>query len=155
MVEDARFEDGGERPLSLRALDGDDLKILSALVQDAVFPMTELKHDAKRRQFAILLNRFRWEEALRRDPPERVQSVLVIEDVLKVSSQGFDRSQSDLVLSLLALEWQAAEDGMGRITLTLAGEGALALEVEAVGVTLKDVTRPYLAPSRKTPEHPA
>ena len=155
MVEDARFEDGAERPLALRAMDAGDLEVMSALVQDAVFPITELKHDAKRRQFAILLNRFRWEDGQRRDPPERVQSVLVIEDVMKVASQGFDRTQSDLVLSLLALEWIAGEDGTGRLTLVLAGEGALALDVEAIGVTLKDVTRPYLAPSRKTPDHPA
>ncbi len=33
------------------------------------------------------------------------------------------------------------------MVLTLAGDGAIALEVEALDVTLKDVTRPYIAPS--------
>ena len=37
--------------------------------------------------------------------------------------------------------------------LTLAGDGALRLEVEAIEVTLKDVTRPYRAPSGKVPHH--
>ena len=32
MTEDARFEDGGERPLRLKALDADDMPIVSALV---------------------------------------------------------------------------------------------------------------------------
>ena len=36
--------------------------------------------------------------------------------------------------------------------LTLAGDGAVALEVEALEVTLHDVTRPYRAPSGKVPE---
>ena len=109
--------------------------------------------DRRRRRFAILLNRFRWEEVGRR-PPERVQSVLVIEDVMKVASQGIARDDPDLVLSLLTLIWTPAEEGAGRIELILAGDGALAVDVEALEVTLKDVTAPYVAASGKSPDHP-
>jgi hypothetical protein len=49
----------------------------------------------------------------------------------------------------------AGEDGTGVLTLVLAGDGAVALEVEALDVTLQDVTRPYLAPSGKAPDHDA
>ena len=153
MTEDARFEDADEAPMALRALDEGDLKVLAALVQDAVFPASEMKWDRKRRRFAVLLNRFRWEEAGRR-PPERVRALLVIEDALKVASQGITRDDPDLVLSLLTLSWTAAEDGAGRITLVLAGDGAVAVDVEALEVTLKDVTAPYVATSGKTPDHP-
>ena len=95
MTEDARFEDGGERPLNLGALDNDDLKVLSALAQDAVFPVTEMSWRASERRFALLLNRFRWEDAetaaSRGRSVERVQSLLVIDNVLTVASQGIDR----------------------------------------------------------------
>ena len=89
---DARFEDGDERPLNLFAQDGDDLGVISALVQDAVLPVTEMTWDRKARRFAVLLNRFRWEdraaaEAAKR-PVERVRSLLVVEDVLAVNGQG-------------------------------------------------------------------
>ncbi|WP_071673983.1 DUF2948 family protein [Nioella nitratireducens] len=153
---DARFEDGGAQPLRLKALDGDDLKVISALVQDAVFPITEMTWDRPRRRFALLLNRFRWEEgeSITAHPPERVQSVLAIDDVQAVASQGVDLSDKDTVLSLLALDWTAGEDGSGRLTLVLAGDGAVAVDVECVDVMLKDVTRPYIAPSRKVPGHP-
>ena len=154
MTEDARFEDGGEAPVALRALDGDDLKVISALVQDAVFPASEMAWDRARRRFAVLINRFRWEEAGGKTGPVRVQSVLAIEDAQVVASQGFDRSDADLVLSLLALEWTPGQDGTGRITLVLAGDGAIAVDVEALEVTLRDVTRPYVAPSGKVPRHP-
>lgn len=154
MVEDARFEDGTERPVALRALDEGDLRVISSLAQDAVFPVTEMTWDRTRRRFALLLNRFRWEEAGGKTAPERVQSVLVIEDALAVASQGFDRADPDLVLSLLALEWTAGEDGTGRITLVLAGDGAIAVDVEALEVTLRDVTKPYTAPSGRAPRHP-
>lgn len=152
MSEDARFSDGDETPLRLRALDADDLSVISGLVQDAVFPASEMRWDRKTRRFALLLNRFRWERAGRE--AERVQSVLAIEDVKGVASQGVDRREADLVLSLLSLAFEPGEDGAGRVVLTLAGDGAVGVEVEALEVVLRDVTRPYLAPSGKRPAHP-
>ncbi|AKO95406.1 MULTISPECIES: DUF2948 family protein [Marinovum] len=158
MSQDATFEEGREAPLYLAALDPDDLQILSALAQDAVFPITEMRWQPRARRFALLANRFRWEDLTaaerRQRTPERVQSLLVIDNVLKVASQGIDRSDSDLILSLLAVSFTPGEDGTGEVLLTLAGDGAVRLEVEALEVTLKDVTRPYAAPSRKVPKHP-
>ena len=158
MTEDARFEDGGERPLRLKALEAEDLPVIAALVQDAVFPVTEMIWDRKKRRFAILLNRFRWEDkpaAERRGRDfERVQSVLAFEDVQSVQSQGLDLSDKETVLSLLTLSFAPGEDASGRLELTLAGDGAIAVNVEALEVTLRDVTRPYVAPSGKAPGHP-
>jgi Protein of unknown function (DUF2948) len=157
MVEDAKFEDAGAAPLRLMAMDAEDLQIISALVQDAVFPGSEMKWDTKARRFALLLNRFRWEDSdaakTRKRDFERVQSVLVVEDVLKVASQGVAPGDKDMILSLLSLAFEPGEDGTGRLELTLAGDGAIALDVETLEVTLSDVTRPYVAPSRHQPRH--
>ena len=154
---DAKFEDGGEAPLRLVAQDAEDLKVIAALLQDAVLPVTELKYDARQHRFAALLNRFRWEDRVEAERVgrayERVRSVLVVEDVRKVQSFGFDRAEKDLVLSLLSMSFEAGEDGTGRLTLTLAGDGAVALDVEALDLRLDDVTRPYRAPSGKVPRH--
>ncbi|EAR51514.1 hypothetical protein OG2516_17376 [Oceanicola granulosus HTCC2516] len=157
MSEDARFEDGGERPLRLRALDVDDLTIISGLVQDAILPVGEIRWDRRHRRFAMLLNRFRWEDVeaakkANRDV-ERVRSVLAVEDVLKVQAQGVDPRDKDTVLSVLALAFEPGEDGTGMILVTLAGDGDLRLEVETLEVLLRDVTRPYRAPSRHVPTH--
>ena len=59
------------------------------------------------------------------------------------------------VLSLLSLGFEPGPDGTGRVVLVLAGDGAVALEVECLNATLRDVTRPYLAPSGKVPGHRA
>ncbi|MBC2836715.1 DUF2948 family protein [Paragemmobacter straminiformis] len=154
---DARFEDGDETPLRLRAEGPEDLSVISALVQDAVFSAADMAWQAKRHRFALLLNRFRWEDRKAAETAgrgyERVRTLLVVEDVQAVRSLGFDRGDKDLVLSLLSLDWAAGEDGTGRLTLVLAGDGAVALEVEALDVALQDVTRPYLAPSGKVPRH--
>lgn len=154
---DATFEEGRERPLNLGAFEAEDLEVISSLVQDAVFPVTEISWRASARRFAVLLNRFRWEDrdaAERRGRAfERVQALLVIDNVLGVSSQGVDRKDKDVVLSLLSISFEPGEDGAGHVILTLAGDGALRLSVEALEVTLKDVTRPYSAPSGQVPQH--
>jgi hypothetical protein len=158
MMEDARFEDGGERPLRLKALDVADLQVVAMLVQDAIFPASEIKWDRKARRFACLVNRFRWEDkplAERRGRDfERVQSVLVVEDVQSVASQGIQRGDPETVLSVLTLEFMPGDDGTGALIMTLAGDGAIRIQVEALEVTLVDVTRPYVAPSGKAPGHP-
>ena len=152
---DARFEDGREAPLNLGALDDEDLRVISSLAQDAVFPITEMTWRAAQRRFALLINRFRWEDGARaRHGAERVQALLVVDNVLGVASQGIVRDDPDLILSVLAITFEPGADGSGHVLLTLAGDGAIRLHVEALEVSLKDVTRPYLAPSKKTPEHP-
>jgi hypothetical protein len=156
---DARFEDSDEGPLRLIAREAADLPVLSALVQDAVFPSGEMRFDRRARQFAVLVNRFRWEDREAAQAAgrgfERVRSLLVVRDVLGVRSSGIDRKGADTVYALLSIAFTEGAEGAGTLTLTLAGDGAIALEVEALDITLDDVTKPYLAPSRKAPDHGA
>lgn len=161
---DARFEDAHERPLRLIAQDADDLKVLSALVQDAVLTARDLKYSARNRRFSLLLNRFRWEDRTQAQTAgrayERVRAVLDFGDVERVTHQGLDRRDPETVFSLLAVEFVPdpgseadSPAGPGRIVMTFAGDGAIALQVECLQVHLADVTRPYVAPSRRAPDH--
>lgn len=154
---DARFEDGDEGPLRILAQEAGDLPVVSALLQDAVLPATEMRWEPRQRRFAALVNRFRWEdrdEAQRQGRPfERVRSLLTVSGVGSVKSQGIDRRDKDLVLSILALDWAPGAEGAGILTLILAGDGAVALSVEALDLVLEDVSKPYRAPSRHSPDH--
>ena len=155
MTRDASFTDGAARALRLRALDTDDLAVVSTLVQDAVLSSADMRWHKGKRRFALLLNRYRWEDnarAARANDHERVRAVLAIEDVDRVQSAGLPQD-GDFVLSLLSLVWEPGEDGTGRLVLTFAGDGAIAVTVEALEVLLQDVTRPYPAPSRHAPGH--
>ncbi len=155
---DATFEDGAEQPLRLRAETSDDLTVISTYVQDAVGQNSEISWLTKKHRFGILLNRFRWEDQLNAEqqkrPYERVQSMLVIESVLKVAAQGLDPSDKDMAFELLSVSFQPSEDGAGQVLLTLAGDGMIALDVECLDVTLLDVSRPYIARSTHVPSHP-
>lgn len=155
---DARFEDGGEGPLRLKAERAEDLPVLSALLQDAVVPVGEISWVPRRMRFAALVNRFRWEDKSAAEaagrPFERVQSVLAISGALKVATTGgIDPRDPDLVLSLLSMSFEPGEEGSGRLRLILAGDGDIVIEVECLDVRLADVTRPYAAPSGRAPSH--
>lgn len=154
---DARFEDADDAPLRLMAQEPDDLPVLAALVQDSVFPITEMTYAKRQHRFALLLNRFRWEDEATAEregrPFERVRSLLVFDDVLGVRSQGIDRSDKDTILSLLGITFTPGPEGSGVVELVLAGDGTVALQVEALEVTLTDVSRPYRANSGHVPQH--
>lgn len=158
---DARFEEGQERPLRLIARDAEDLKVISALVQDSVLSAQDLHYSTRQRRFSLLLNRFRWEDRAAAQAAgrsfERVRAVLDFADVTRVTHQGLDRRDPDTVLSLLAVAFTATDAAdpasPGEVLLTFAGDGAIALAVDCLEATLADVTRPYIAPSRRAPEH--
>lgn len=158
MSVDATFEDGAAKPLRLIAVDSDDLQVLSALCQDAVFPASEMQWQRGKQRFGILLNRFRWEDIPVAErggrKPERVQCVLAVENVLRVASQGVTPGDADTILSVLSVTFEEGDADGGAVLLTLAGDGAVRLQVSELEVALRDVTKPYAAVSGKVPDHP-
>lgn len=158
MTDDARFEDGAERALRLRAEGPDDLAVISALVQDAVVQAGDIAWMPRRHRFTLLVNRFRWEDAghaARQGRPfERVRAILTFESVLAARTSGVDPRDRELVLSLLSVVFRPRDDGGGEVRLLLAGDGELALDVECLDASLTDVTRPYEAQAAAPPRHP-
>ena len=148
---DARFHDADGKPLRLWATDAEDLQVVSALCQDGVLPATEMRWSAARREFALLVNRFRWERGAR--TPERVRAVLRAGDARGVRGQGVSPGDGGTVLSLLAIEWEPGADAGGLLRLTFAGDGVVEVACDCLDVTLADVTRPYAAPSGARPGH--
>jgi hypothetical protein len=154
MSEDARFEDGADRPLKLRAEDISDLEVISSLIQDSIIVPSEISWTPKDRRFALLINRFRWEDKTTDRNAERVQSVLAFDDISRVSAFGVDQHNPKDILSLLGIGWKDLTDASGNFELAFSGGKTLSLESECINVILQDVTRPYVAPSNMTPEHP-
>ena len=156
-MSDASFHDADQGPLMLRAEAPEDVAVLSMLVQDAVLTGADVTFDHKRRQLAMLINRFRWEDvedAQREGRPfERVRALLVVSDITGIRSDGIDRGDDDEVLSLLALQWLPGADGTGQLQLDFAGDGTIQVDAECITIDLRDVTQPYLAPSGHMPTH--
>ena len=147
---DARFEDA-PAPLRLRAEGADDLAVMAAVLQDAVGKVGDSAFLARRRRFAAVLNRFRWEDH-REDRGERVRAGLTVEHVLSARAQGFDPRDAGRVYNLLDLVFEPGEDGAGTLRLVLSGGAQVALDVEALEVTLRDLSQPWPASGKPTHE---
>ncbi|MEO0465073.1 MAG: DUF2948 family protein [Pseudomonadota bacterium] len=137
-------------PLRLMAEDTTDLQVISAALQDSVTKAANLKFDRRTRRFSIELNRYRWEDD--GDPKLRVRAILGVDSVLGVRVRGVPQNDPELVLSLLNVSFEADETPPGgKLTLLLAGDGEIELDVEAVDVTLLDSD--YVWPTRHEPSH--
>ena len=151
MSMDATFEDGAEQPIRLRGESTDDLTVIASLTQDAILPASEISWLPRENRFGLLLNRFRWENKTK--DAERVQTVLVFDSVTNARTNGVNANDKDQILSLLDITFAPSDDGAGTLTLVLAGDGEIALDVECIDIILQDATRPYIAPSKSQPKH--
>ncbi|WP_377276818.1 DUF2948 family protein [Rhizobium sp. R86522] len=141
--------------LKLLALDADDLAIISAHMQDAVFKVGDLSFSARSGLFSLAANRFVWEKAARATKSfERRRAALSFKRVEAVRSIGFDRGKAEEVMSLLAIRYVPKDDGPdGVVELVLAGGGMVALEVECIEAQLADIGGAWETTAR--PEHEA
>ncbi len=141
------------RALRLIAEDASDLEVISSAVQDAVLKAENIKFDRKRRRLTLEVNRFQWEDAKsKRGPQGRVRAILAIDGVLSVKTRAVSKADPDMVYSLLSLSFDPADEPPGgKLSLLFAGDGELALEVEAIDVTLLDSA--YEWTTRHRPDH--
>jgi len=140
--------------LKLLALDTDDLGIVSAHMQDAVFKLSYVQWSASEKIFSLAANRFDWEKAGEKKKGfERHRAALVLKRVEAVRSTGIDRNRKDDVLSLLAVRFMPKGEGPdGTVELLLSGGGTIALDVECIEVALADIGGAWETATR--PRHP-
>lgn len=140
--------------LKLLALDKDDLNVVSAHMQDAVFKLADVSWSASEKMFSLAANRFDWEAATgKRKGFERHRAALVFKRALAVRSTGIDRNRKEDVLSLLAVRFvQKGEGPEGTVELVLSGDATIALDVECIEVALADIGGAWETASR--PRHP-
>ena len=136
--------------LQLLAEDADDLKVISAALQDAVCTIGDIRYEAGPRRLTIAFNRFRW-EAEGNKGGERVRAALQLGGVLEVKSKKLRRDAPKAVVSLLAMAFEPAEAPGGAVVFSFAGGGDLRASVECVDAVLADLSRPW--PTRSRPAH--
>ena len=148
-------------PLKLLALDGDDLAIMSALVQDAITRPGEMTYLRDERAFVLVVDRLARELRPERAGPlglrkrwQRRRAALDLRRVSKVERLGFDQAAKDELLVVLAVTLDAAADGVGgTVTVAFAGGATLRLTVEVVEARLTDLGPAWK--SGATPRHAA
>lgn len=138
--------------LKLMALDAEDLQVISSCCQDAVLKVGDLDYTPSKKQFALSLNRFAWELDGKTKTSERRKSVLHFAQVNGVKISGIDRTDKEMVLSLLAVLFEQTDEPSGEIELVFAGDGAIKLNVECIEVQLADMPAAWEAKGRPSHE---
>jgi hypothetical protein len=130
-------------PLKLVALDPDDLKILSAHLQDAVLRMADMAYRPTEKRFAAVLNRFDWLAAEEGQGDQsnlrRCRCALRFDRVRRAQIHKVKPGEPFEVAELLAVTYQEGEPPSGYVTLYFAGGGAIRLEVECIEAELRDL----------------
>lgn len=141
------------RALRIVAEDASDLEIISSAVQDAVLKAENIKFDRKQRRMTLEINRFQWEDAKsKRGPQGRVRALLAFDTVLSVKTRAVSKADPEMVYSVLSLAFDPDEEPPGgKLSILFAGDGELALQVEAIDVTLLDSS--YEWTTRHRPDH--
>jgi hypothetical protein len=138
--------------LKLMAEDAADLEIIGAAVQDALVRVGDVSFDRKARRFAMLVNRFRWEEAGEAGPFARVRAALSFESVLNARSRNVRQDSDDALALVLSIAFVPDEDPPGGVVkLVLAGGGEIELDVECLDAVLLDMGNAWRTPRR--PDH--
>jgi hypothetical protein len=122
--------------LKLTAKDTDDLKVISAHMQDALVRLADIRYLAKSRQFAFVANRFAWEL---QPKSERRRTGLHFEHVLSVKQHGIVTQAKDAILSLLAITFEPGPEPSGAVVLTFSANCTIRLNVEYLDLHLKDL----------------
>jgi hypothetical protein len=139
--------------LKLTALDADDLRVISAHLQDAVMRVGDMRYLPADKRFAIVVNRFDWDSAGSggRTGFSRRRSAVHFDRVLDIKVSNIRQNVPDAVLSLLAVEFEPTDLPSGHITLVFSGGGAIRLGVECIEAAMADLGPVWATASR--PDH--
>ena len=126
--------------LKLIARTEEDLRVVSAHLQDSIASVADIANLKKSKIFLMQLNRFMWEDVekgvFRKN--KRIRTVLKFENVLNVLAKNINQLKKDKFLDFLAIETNKMPDNNYEMKITFAGDSTIRVISEVIEVTLDD-----------------
>ena len=139
--------------LKLNATTTEDLKVISAHLQDSITQPGNIVHLKKNRILLIQMNRFMWEDVekgvFRKN--KRILCILKFENVLSVYSKNLNQKKKDHFLDFLAIESKLLSDKSYEIILHFAGNKLIKINSEVIDCFLDDQGEPW--ETKNKPKH--
>ena len=139
--------------LKLIAKTEEDLRVVSAHLQDAIANISDVANLKKNRIFLMQLNRFMWEDVekgvFRKN--KRIRTILKFENVIKVHAKNINQSKGDKFLDFLAIETNQMIDNNYEMKIVFAGDSILKIIAEVIEVTLDDQGKAW--DTKNIPKH--
>ena len=126
--------------LKLIARTQEDLRVVSAHLQDSIVNVSEIANLKKNKIFLMQLNRFMWEDVekgvFRKN--KRIRTILKFENVIKVHSKNVGSLKKDNFLDFLTIETNLMPDNNYEMKIVFAGDSIIKVITEVIEVTLDD-----------------
>ena len=126
--------------LKLIARTEEDLRIVSAHLQDSIASIADIANLKKNKIFLMRLNRFMWEDVekgvFRKN--KRIRTILKFENVMNVISKNINQQKKDKFLDFLAIETNITPDRNYEMKIIFAGDAIIRVKCEVIEVTLDD-----------------
>ena len=126
--------------LKLIARTEDDLRVVSAHLQDSIASVSDIANLKKNKIFLLQLNRFMWEDVekgvFRKN--KRIRTILKFENVMNVLSRNINQLKKDKFLDFLAIETSKMPDNNYEMKIIFAGDSVIKVLSEVIEVTLDD-----------------
>ena len=139
--------------LKLIARTDEDLRIISAHLQDSIVKTTDIASLKKNKIFLMQLNRFMWEDVekgvFRKN--KRIRTVLKFDNVIEVNSKNISQTSKDRFLDFLAIESNQMPDNNYEIKLIFSGDSVIRIITEVIEVALDDQGEPW--DTKNKPKH--
>ena len=126
--------------LKLIARTEEDLRVVSAHLQDSIASIADIANLKKNKIFLMQLNRFMWEDVekgvFRKN--KRIRTILKFENVMNVISKNINQQKKDKFLDFLAIETNITPDRNYEMKIIFAGDAIIRVKCEVIEVTLDD-----------------
>tara|TARA_B100000963_G_scaffold183838_1_gene159776 strand:- start:1496 stop:1939 length:444 start_codon:yes stop_codon:yes gene_type:complete len=126
--------------LKLIARTEEDLRVVSAHLQDSIASIADMANLKKNKIFLMQLNRFMWEDVekgvFRKN--KRIRTILKFENVMNVLSRNINQLKKDKFLDFLAIETNITPDKNYEMKIIFAGDAIIRVISEVIEVTLDD-----------------
>ena len=141
--------------LKLIARTEEDLRVVSAHLQDSIASISDIANLKKNKIFLMQLNRFMWEDVekgvFRKN--KRIRTILKFENILEVHSKNINQSKKDKFLDFLAIESDTMPDNNYEMKIVFAGDSIIKIVSEVIEVTLDDQGKAWN--TKNKPKHTA
>ena len=139
--------------LKLIAKTEEDLRVVSAHLQDSIVNVADIANLKKNKIFLMQLNRFMWEDVekgvFRKN--KRIRTVLKFENVLHAVSRNINQLKKEKFLDFLAIETNITPDNNYEMKIIFAGDSIIRIISEVIEVTLDDQVEAW--DTKNKPKH--
>tara|TARA_B100001123_G_scaffold273406_1_gene304239 strand:- start:307 stop:756 length:450 start_codon:yes stop_codon:yes gene_type:complete len=140
--------------LKLIGKNEEDLKIISAYLQDSIILIKDIVFLKKNKTFLMIANRFMWEDVekgvFRKN--KRIRCAIKFSEIFKVRSKNINQKNKNRPLECLAIAITQDLNNNYKIKFFFAGDRMITIVSETIDVVVHDLGEPWIVkymPSHK------